>query len=69
MNNIMDIKDIKNIKLTQFSHGAGCGCKISPKVLDQILASNFAMPDNDKLIVGNHSKDDAAVYNLDNAQP
>ncbi len=66
MNNIMDIKDIKDIKLTQFSHGAGCGCKISPKVLDQILASNFAMPDNDKLIVGNHSKDDAAVYNLDN---
>ena len=58
--------DIKNIKLTQYSHGAGCGCKISPKVLDQILASNFSMPDNDKLIVGNHSKDDAAVYNLGN---
>lgn len=57
---------IENIKLTQYSHGAGCGCKISPKVLDQILASNFAMPDNDKLIVGNHSKDDAAVYNLGN---
>ena len=58
--------DIQNIKLTQYSHGAGCGCKISPKVLDQILASNFSMPDNDKLIVGNHSKDDAAVYNLGN---
>jgi selenide,water dikinase len=58
--------DIKNIKLTQYSHGAGCGCKISPKVLDQILASNFAMPDNDKLIVGNHSKDDAAVYDMGN---
>jgi selenide, water dikinase len=54
------------IKLTQYSHGAGCGCKISPKILDEILSSNFAMPDNDKLIVGNHSKDDAAVYNLDN---
>lgn len=62
----MDTTDIKNIKLTQFSHGAGCGCKISPKVLDQILASNFTMPDNDKLIVGNHSKDDAAVYDLSN---
>ncbi len=58
--------EIKDIKLTQYSHGAGCGCKISPKVLDQILASNFSMPDNDKLIVGNHSKDDAAVYNLGN---
>ena len=53
-------------KLTQYSHGAGCGCKISPKILDEILTSNFAMPDNDKLIVGNHSKDDAAVYDLDN---
>jgi selenide,water dikinase len=54
------------IKLTQYSHGAGCGCKISPKVLDEILQSNFSMPDNDKLIVGNHSKDDAAVYDLGN---
>jgi selenide, water dikinase len=56
----------EKILLTQYSHGAGCGCKISPKILDQILSSNFAMPDNDKLIVGNHSKDDAAVYDLDN---
>ncbi|MEY3687465.1 MAG: hypothetical protein RIR84_306, partial [Bacteroidota bacterium] len=50
-----------NIKLTQYSHGAGCGCKISPKILDEILHSSFSMPDNDRLIVGNHSKDDAAV--------
>jgi selenide, water dikinase len=54
------------IKLTQYSHGAGCGCKISPKVLDEILQSNMAMPDNNKLIVGNNSKDDAAVYDLGN---
>lgn len=54
------------IKLTQYSHGAGCGCKISPKILDEILHSSFSMPDNDKLLVGNHSKDDAAVYDLDN---
>src|SRR5215213_11354576 len=54
------------IKLTQFSHGAGCGCKISPKVLDQILQSNVAMPDNNRLLVGNHSKDDAAVYDMGN---
>lgn len=57
---------MNEIKLTQYSHGAGCGCKIAPKILDEILSSNFAMPDNDKLIVGNHSKDDAAVYDLDN---
>src|SRR5580765_3072374 len=54
------------IKLTQYSHGAGCGCKIAPKILDEILSSNITVPDNDKLIVGNHSKDDAAVYDLGN---
>jgi len=62
----MTMEKNTEIKLTQYSHGAGCGCKIAPKVLDEILSSNFAMPDNDKLIVGNHSKDDAAVYDLDN---
>jgi selenide,water dikinase len=55
-----------NYKLTQYSHGAGCGCKIAPKILDEILTSNLAIPDNDKLIVGNNSKDDAAVYDLEN---
>ncbi len=58
-------KDLE-IKLTQYSHGAGCGCKISPQVLDKILRSNLAVPDNKKLIVGNHSKDDAAVYDIGN---
>ena len=55
-----------SIKLTQYSHGAGCGCKIAPKVLDEILKSSFFFPDNKKLLVGNHSKDDAAVYDLGN---
>ncbi len=58
--------DINAVKLTQYSHGAGCGCKISPAVLDKILQSNLAFPDNKNLLVGNHSKDDAAVYNLSN---
>ena len=57
---------METIKLTQYSHGAGCGCKISPKILDQILQSSFSMPDNKRLLVGNHSKDDAAVYELEN---
>lgn len=66
MNKMDDQMNSEPVQLTKYSHGAGCGCKISPKVLDEILASNFAMPDNDKLIVGNHSKDDAAVYDIGN---
>ena len=54
------------ICLTQYSHGAGCGCKISPKVLDEILKSNIALPGQEHLLVGNDTKDDAAVYDLGN---
>jgi selenide,water dikinase len=57
---------MQEILLTQYSHGAGCGCKIAPQLLEQILHSNTARPDNQNLIVGNHSSDDAAVYNLGN---
>ena len=56
----------QTIKLTQYSHGAGCGCKISPQILEEILSGSFAVPDNKSLLVGNHSKDDAAVYNMGN---
>jgi selenide, water dikinase len=59
---------MQDIKLTQYSHGAGCGCKIAPNILEEILQSNLTMPDNKKLIVGNHSKDDAAVYDLGTGQ-
>ena len=55
------------IKLTEYSHGAGCGCKISPKVLDVILAGNVNFADA-RLMVGNTSRDDAAVYDLGNGQ-
>ena len=58
-------KNEEKIRLTQFSHGGGCGCKISPQVLEEILHSQFAFPDKN-LLVGNSSKDDAAVYDLDN---
>ena len=54
------------VRLTQYSHGAGCGCKIAPKVLDEILKTNISVPDNKNLLVGNNSKDDAAVYDLEN---
>ncbi len=60
------ISEEKAIKLTQYSHGAGCGCKISPKILEEILSGSFSMPDNKNLLVGNHSKDDAAVYDMGN---
>lgn len=54
------------VRLTQFSHGGGCGCKIAPKTLEEILHTSIAMPDNNQLLVGNHSNDDAAVYDLGN---
>lgn len=56
------------IRLTQFSHGGGCGCKISPQVLDEILKSDMILPGNKNLLVGNSSKDDAAVYDIGNGQ-
>ncbi|MGV8920069.1 MAG: selenide, water dikinase SelD [Pseudomonas sp.] len=53
------------IRLTQYSHGAGCGCKISPEVLEVILAGSGAQNLDPKLWVGNTSRDDAAVYAID----
>ena len=57
---------MEEIKLTQYSHGAGCGCKISPAVLDKILHSNVIHPKDSKLLVGNDTRDDAAVFDLGN---
>ncbi len=56
------------IRLTQYSHGAGCGCKISPKVLDVILAGSGAQNLDPRLWVGNASRDDAAVYGIDDTR-
>ncbi|MDC9715320.1 MAG: selenide, water dikinase SelD [Gammaproteobacteria bacterium] len=56
------------IKLTEYSHGQGCGCKISPKVLDTILKSSVEEFHDVNLLVGNHSRDDAAVYDLGNGE-
>lgn len=53
------------IRLTQYSHGAGCGCKISPAVLDTILAGSGSQTMDPRLWVGNASRDDAAVYAFD----
>ncbi|MGL5799027.1 MAG: selenide, water dikinase SelD, partial [Plesiomonas sp.] len=54
------------LRLTQYSHGAGCGCKISPKVLDTILHSEMQKFADPNLLVGNETKDDAAVYDIGN---
>ncbi|MDF1764713.1 MAG: selenide, water dikinase SelD [Oleibacter sp.] len=60
--------NVSEIRLTEYSHGAGCGCKIAPKVLDTILATQLTLPDSPQLLVGNQSKDDAAAYDLGNGQ-
>jgi selenide,water dikinase len=57
---------MEQIKLTQYSHGAGCGCKISPSILDQILRSDLPKGNFPALLVGNESKDDAAVFEIGN---
>lgn len=59
--------DTTSIKLTQYSHGAGCGCKISPAILDKILHSNIASVTDPNLLVGNDKRDDAAVLDLGTA--
>jgi selenide,water dikinase len=54
-----------NIRLTQFAHGSGCGCKISPAVLQEILGDKTHDHQFPALLVGNDTKDDAAVMALD----
>jgi selenide,water dikinase len=58
--------EVQDIKLTQYSHGAGCGCKISPAILDKILHSPIAATPDARLLVGNDKRDDAAVLELGN---
>lgn len=52
------------VKLTQFSHGAGCGCKIAPKILERILHNDSPERQYPALLVGNASRDDAAVFDM-----
>lgn len=56
--------NIADYPLTQYSHGAGCGCKIAPAVLDEILAQQTPSADFKQLLVGNAERDDAAVFDL-----
>src|SRR5512143_2761548 len=67
-----DITPAPPIRLTQFSHGGGCGCKIAPAVLQDILAgtTSYSHPDEalPHLLVGIEHGDDAAVYRLNDEQ-
>jgi selenide,water dikinase len=56
------------VRLTQFSHGGGCGCKIAPGVLEQILAKTAPGLIPKELLVGIETSDDAAVYQLNECQ-
>src|SRR6478609_8064095 len=57
-----------DIKLTSFSHGGGCGCKIAPGVLADILKKSTGFPVPKELMVGIETADDAAVYRLNDEQ-
>jgi selenide, water dikinase len=58
----------QKIKLTSFSHGGGCGCKIAPGVLAEILKNSNGFPVPKELMVGIETADDAAVYKLNDEQ-
>jgi selenide,water dikinase len=64
----MNAPDQTPIRLTQFSHGGGCGCKIAPAVLSEILADTPVRALPKELLVGIESSDDAAVYQLNESQ-
>ncbi len=57
-----------SVKLTQYSKASGCGCKIAPAVLNEILKDCKQNQIFEKLLVGNQANDDAAIFELDNEQ-
>lgn len=62
-----DNKSDSEVKLTHFSHGMGCGCKLRPQYLEKILAS-LPIGNDPALLVGTESSDDAAVYRINDNQ-
>ncbi|MBT6659658.1 MAG: selenide, water dikinase SelD [Verrucomicrobia bacterium] len=56
------------VRLTQYCRSAGCGCKIGPSILEEILSFAGTVAHSDRLLVGNDSRDDAAVFDLGNGQ-
>ena len=68
MSSIAKIPELQKIRLTEFSHGGGCGCKIAPAVLSELLASTPVRGLPAALLVGTETADDAAVYRLNDSQ-
>ncbi len=68
MSSILDAPVLEKIRLTDFSHGGGCGCKIAPAVLTEILATTPIRGLPAALLVGTETSDDAAVYKLNDEQ-
>jgi selenide,water dikinase len=63
-----EVASTEPVRLTQFAHGGGCGCKIAPNVLEQILARTSSVLAPKELLVGIETSDDAAVYQLNDNQ-
>lgn len=57
---------MSDIRLTQYSKGSGCGCKVAPHVLEEILKGSTSGKHFDALLVGNNTNDDAAVFDMGN---
>ena len=64
----MNAPNDKAVRLTSLSHGGGCGCKIAPGVLAEILKNSTGFPVPKELLVGIETADDAAVYKLNDEQ-
>ncbi|MEO7338084.1 MAG: selenide, water dikinase SelD [Caldimonas sp.] len=64
----MNSTPLKPVRLTSLSHGGGCGCKIAPGVLSEILKGSSGFPVPRELLVGIETADDAAVYQLNDEQ-
>jgi len=56
---------VPSIRLTEFAHGGGCGCKLAPALLQSLLAGQPKLPNVPQLLVGTETGDDAAVWQLD----
>lgn len=64
----MGAPETQALRLTSFSHGGGCGCKIAPGLLSDILKQSTGFPVPPQLLVGIETADDAAVYQLNDEQ-
>ena len=60
---VQSVAEFSDIKLTHFTHGLGCACKLRPQALERVLA-DLPVPDDARVLVGLDTADDAAVYKL-----